>query len=320
MQLILTLGVPVPPHDATPVRRFRSGIIGLLDTDQRRITHHVEYVSPQACRCEEAGQIMTAGSLRGEWLYACMPTEVVRCRLSDMRIESVLTHPTFNDLHHVLALEDQMLICNTGIDLLQAFDYRGNVLWTHNAACTPTWERFSQEVDYRFVPSTKPHECHINHVFLYEDKIWLTRFHQKDAVCISEPDDTMPIEVGNPHDGLVKGDEIWFTTTNGHLVCVDGPRRRIARDIDLNAIEHPLGSTQLGWCRGVEIDGRYAYVGFTRFRDTTFKEFTRWIRNVGTRYPARIETIDLERRRVVETYELEPLASAVFMIRRAPQE
>ena len=137
------------------------------------------------------------------------------------------------------------------------------------------------------------------------------------------PTDTLPVEVGNPHDGIVVSDEIWFTTTNGHIVIVDGPSRKIARDIDLNAIKHTLGTVQLGWCRGLDVDaeGGFAYVGFTRFRETRFREFASWIkRSGGVRYPARIEKIDLRKEELVDTFELESLGTVVFGISIIPPE
>ena len=38
----------------------------------------------------------------------------------------------------------------------------------------PTWERFDPEVDYRQVPTTKPHETHPNFVFIVEEDVWVT--------------------------------------------------------------------------------------------------------------------------------------------------
>ncbi len=116
------------------------------------------------------------------------------------------------------------------------------------------------------------------------------------------------------------GDEVWFTTTNGHIVVVDGPNRRLKRDIDLNQIEHPLADAQLGWCRGLRIDGRFAYVGFSRLRPTKFREFASWVRGMKNCYPTRIEKIDLESESLVETFVLEPHASLVFDVLELPSD
>lgn len=319
MQLLISVGIQKGRGSRDGTQHTDAGGMLLVDFESKQVLRHVECTPTM--RCEGDNVRMAFGSFKEDWYYTCLPTEVLRFHMPDLKMERVLTHPTFDDLHHVLALDDRLWVCNTGLDIMQTFDYQGNLLETFNAASVPTWERFSPEIDYRLQATTKPHERHINYIFVYEGKIWLTRFHQKDAVCISDPSDIMPVEVGNPHDGIVVGDEVWFTTTNGHIVIVDAPRRRIARDIDLNAIKHTLGSVQLGWCRGIDIDAENgcAYVGFTRFRETKFREFASWIKHAGgPRYPARIEKIDLETEEVVDTMGLEPLATVVFGITIVP--
>ncbi len=321
MRLLVSVGVQDKLRGINDGQKTSLAAVGIVDWDEKRLVQSDTYRPPDSILHPDENVRTAFGSLRGDWYYACAPTEVVRYRVPDLTRESVFSHPTFNDLHHVLALEDRILVCNTGLEMLQTFDYAGNLLDAYNASSTPTWERFSLHDDYRLQPTTKPHECHINYVFVYEDKTWVTRFLQKDAVCVSDPSDRMPVDVGNPHDGVVIGDEIWFTTTNGHIVVVDGPNRRIARDIDLNAIKHTKGLVQLGWCRGLEVQNGFAYVGFSRFRQTKFREFASWVKHSGgPRYPARIEKIDLRKEELVDEFELEPFGAVVFGVNAIPRQ
>lgn len=319
MKLLVTLGIQSRTKTYDPEQKTAIGGIALVDWETKQITQFTEYRSPQSICCPTEIVRMGFGSFKDNWYYTCMPTEIVRFSLPDLRCETVLTHPTFSDLHHVAALDDRLLVCNTGLEIMQTFDYQGNLLETFNAASTPTWERFSRETDYRLLPTTKPHERHINYVFLYEGKTWLTRFHQKDAICLSNPNDTMPVESGNPHDGIVLGDKIYFTTTNGHIVIVDAPNRRIAKDINLINVKHALGEVQLGWCRGLDVKDGYAYVGFSRLRKTKWREFASWVKHAkGPRYPARIEKIDIDKEELVDEIKLEPMATVVFGISILP--
>ena len=44
------------------------------------------------------------------------------------------------------------------------------------------------------------------------------------------------ITIGGPHDGILHGDAIYFTTVDGHVVEVDATTLEVRRAIDLNAI------------------------------------------------------------------------------------
>jgi hypothetical protein len=88
--------------------------------------------------------------------------------------------------------------------------------------------------------------------------------------------------VQRPHDGLVCGDRIYFTTVDGRIVIANRHSLSIDQIIDLNEI-HRVRHNQdvlLGWCRGVlPLDERRLWVGFTRVRKTKFMENLLWIKH-----------------------------------------
>ena len=98
------------------------------------------------------------------------------------------------------------------------------------------WERFSRDVDYRRVATTKPHWSHPNYVYFVGDELWVTRCAQGDALCLSER--RPPIQIGERavHDGLVREGSIYFTVVSGEVVVVDPEAAEIRRRYDLNAI------------------------------------------------------------------------------------
>jgi len=304
MKLLVTLGMPHRSQAGRDLSTaYAKGAIAIVDWEAKQLARCVEYVPPDEIRHPDGTVVLSFGSFKDGYFYTASPVEVVRYRLPHLTCERVLTHPTFNDLHHVVALEDKLLVCNTGLEILQSFDYRGNLLETFNAASTPTWERFATSIDYRLELTTKPHERHINFIFRYEDKTWVTCFHSEDALCVSDPSDVMRVGVGNPHDGLVIGDEVYFTTTNGHIAIVDGPSRLLKRAIDLNAAARPPGDANLGWCRGIDVVDGFAYVGFSQLRATRSREFVRWVTHWSVaRRPGRIEKIDLASGQLVDSF------------------
>ncbi len=61
----------------------------------------------------------------------------------------------------------------------------GEILREWSVIGEDTWARFSRQIDYRKVPTTKPHRSHPNFAFLLEGDIWTTRCDQKDAICLT---------------------------------------------------------------------------------------------------------------------------------------
>ena len=59
----------------------------------------------------------------------------------------------------------------------------GQLLEQWNVLGEDPWAWFSQNVDYRKVDSTKPHQSHF--VFPLGEEVWATRFSRKDAICLT---------------------------------------------------------------------------------------------------------------------------------------
>jgi hypothetical protein len=181
------------------------------------------------------------------------------------------------------------------------------------------WNRFSRHVDYRKVPTTKPHLSHPNFVFTLQDEIWATRFEQRDAACLTRQMDAIRIDIEGPHDGVIHGDAIYFTTVDGHIIEIDAATLKARRTIDLNAVE---GSGEpLGWCRGLFVTSEIIWVGFSRLRPTRFRRNVRWLKHGlglhgGHRSrPTRLAGYSLQGDRLLDEINLEPYAfNAVFSI------
>jgi hypothetical protein len=176
------------------------------------------------------------------------------------------------------------------------------------------WERFDPAVDYRKVPTTKPYESHPNHVFEIGDEVWATRFKQKDAVALDNPDRRIDIDVERVHDGVAYGDHIYFTAVSGHIVVADAATLQIEESLDLSTLED--GEVQLGWCRGILPDATGAWVGFSRLRPTAFRENVAWVKD-GFRksMPTHIARYDLVNRKLIKRINLEEHdLNAVFSI------
>lgn len=273
----------------------------------------VEYISPpEVCAPNLPAIVFKSASLVEGKLYACTSTEVMVYELLDFRLVHYVSLPCFNDLHHVSPTpQGTLLVVVTGLDMVIEVTTEGKIVreWS-TLPGRDTWERFSRKVDYRRIPTTKPHQSHPNHVFLLDDEIWVTRFEQRDAISLTRPGRRIDIAVQRPHDGHVQGDSIYFTTVDGHIVAVNRRTLKIENVHNLNAISG-RGEQPLGWCRGLWfVDDRFLWVGFTRVRPTKFRENLTWLKNTASSeeslLPTRLALYDLQRGKQEDEIFLEP--------------
>lgn len=285
------------------------GFIIQLNPAQKKSKRCVEYVSPPAvCADDTPAILFKSAYLENDTLYACTSTEVMIYKLPEFRCVTYLTLPYFNDLHHVCPTgRDTLAIAVTGLDMVVEITMDGQIVREWSVLGQDLWSRFSRDIDYRKVPTTKPHQSHPNHVFQLGGELWVTRCFQKDAICLTKPGERIDVAVERPHDGYLFADSVYFTTVNGHIVVVDQKTLKTKQVYNLNEM-HPEPSHVLGWCRGLlPIDRRFIWVGFTRVRPTLFKENLAWIRNNASRHKAsHIALYDLEKRECVQEIALEP--------------
>ncbi len=279
-----------------------------------------EYVTPaEAGPAEDPAILFKSGTLVGDRLYVTTQTEVLVFQVPTFERLAYVSLPRFNDLHHVRPTPDgHLLIANTGLDTVLEVSLAGDVLREWNVAVEDTWSRFSPDVDYRRVKTTKPHQAHPNHVFYIGDEPWATRFQQRDAISLIDPSRRIDIGLQRIHDGVVHEGRVYFTTVDGKIVIADTERLEIVDVVDLTTL-HPA-DTRLGWCRGILLEGDRIWVGFSRIRPTKFRENVGWVlrgfkRDVGTH----IGCYDLASRSVVHQFGLEDSGlSAVFSVFAAP--
>jgi hypothetical protein len=304
---------------------YDSALISRVDTESGRHEVLVEYkTSPEARASEISSSVFKCGTIVGDLLYACTSTEVLIFRVPSMERIGYVSLPCFNDLHHVTPASDgNLLAVSTGLDMVVKFDLQGNVVKEWSVLEEPLWTRFSKHVDYRKVETTKPHASHPNFVFELGNDVWATRFRQRDAVCLSRPDERINIAVEGPHDGLLFNHRLYFTTVDGRVAIANPKTSCVEEIVDLNDVQDEKHAL-LGWCRGLlPIDEERVWVGFTRVRKTKFHENVLWVKRrfkegMGER-PTRIALYDLVKRRCLQEIDLEQHGfNIVFGIFQAP--
>jgi len=280
-----------------------------LDPSRNESRPCVEYTSPpQVCPPDRPAILFKSATLNRNKVYTCTSTEILVYDLPSFRLAHYISLPLFNDLHHAFSShEGTILAAVTGLDMVVEVTTEGKLLREWSVTGEDTWARFSRQTDYRLVPTTKPHRSHPNHVFELNGEIWVTRFQQHDAICLTKPGPRIEITVPRPHDGYMFGDKIYFTTVDGHVIIAKQETLQVEQTIDLNQMSGQSGQV-LGWCRGVlPLDERRVWVGFTRVRPTKFVENVAWIKHGGHRHrPSHVALYDLERKTCELEIALEP--------------
>ncbi|HTG35335.1 MAG TPA: hypothetical protein VLB76_20640 [Thermoanaerobaculia bacterium] len=308
--------------------QYRKALVLRVD-EGGRVERALEYESPPE-HCPEGipSHVFKSATFQGDTAYLCTQTEVLICDLPSFAIRRVISLPCFNDLHHVTPAPDgRLYVAVTGLDAVAELSPEGELLNLVSVLGGSPWDRFSPDVDYRKVPTTKPHQAHPNFVFFLDDHPWVTRFNQRDAIPLDGIlNGRPPFDVGKDegiHDGHLEGDDLYFTSVKG---CVIRFNLRTGRKTlsDLNSLSEPDEDRPLGWCRGILPQEEGTWIGFSRLRYTTLRRNLSWIRH-GFREtehhrerPTRIALYDLERLALIRQIDLEGAGmGAVFSIHQA---
>lgn len=297
-----------------------------VDTDTGAARACVEYQSPREARAgEKPAAHFHSGALIGDTLYTCTTTEVLIYRLPDFQQIGYISLPSFNDVHHVTpSVDGNLLVVSTGLDLVVKVTPKGETVAEWWVLGEAPWTRFSRGIDYRRVETTKPHLAHPNFAFELDDEVWATRNIQRDAICLTKSGRRIAMGLEAPHDGLVCGERIFFTSVDGNVVIVNRRTLGIDRIIDLKRIQNSGREVLPAWCRGLlPIDERRIWVGFTRIRKTVFRENVRWVKTIlreGTVVkPTHIALFDLVSGQCLKEIDLEPYGmNSVYSIFPAP--
>jgi hypothetical protein len=301
-------------------------LILYADSASEQVHSLVEYVTPpEASSRAEPAILFKASTLAGNQLYACTTTEVLIYSLPQFQLKRYISHPHFNDVHHVAPMEgDRLAVVSTGLDLVLVMSLEGEVLEELSACGEPLWTRFRKDVDYRRVLTTKPYKVHVNYAFCLDGKLWLTRCDQSDAVCVERPEQRFDFAGAFPHDGVIRYGRIYFTTTDGRVWVFDAETRECIRCVDLNDISG--GSGPLGWARGIEVlSPERVVVGFTSLRPTRWRQKLSWVADRFGAGPAmsrtHIAAYDLAARKLLWEIPLhEHGLDVIFAVHRAPSD
>lgn len=293
---------------------YQEGVIVRINPAAGEWEQCVSYVSPpEVCPAEDAAITFQASTICGHYLYVCTQTEVLIYRLPEFEQIGYLSLPFFNDLHHVRPTPGgNILVAVAGLEMVVEVTMAGEVCRAWNVLGEEPWQ-LSSDIDFRKL-STKPHRSHPNYLFYTGTDAWATRFHQGDAICLTQPAKRIDISSERIHDGVVSDGRIYFTSVNGWIHIANSSTLTIEATIDLN--EMHSDETLLGWCRSLLVVGDKLWVGFSRIRPTKWRNNVGWlIRGFKDARPTHIACYDLAARECIVEIDLEPMGlNAVYSI------
>ncbi len=299
---------------------YEKAVLLELDTDTGARRTVLEYESPPGRRPDEQPSfVFKAGSWDGEHLLLCTQTEVVVFDPAARRVVRTVSHPWFNDVHHVQRINGRLHVVSTGLDALLVFDEDdAGVAEVHSATGADPWERFDRDTDYRRVATTKPHRAHPNYVFEADGAVWVTRFEQRDAIRVGGGAGSPRLSEDPVHDGVLHEGQVWFTVVSGEVVATDP----VGGEVRARYALKPMGAGDdrpLGWCRGICAEADHFLLGFSHLRPTAIKQNLSWLRKpLGKRpepAPTRVDAYDLVGGRRLASWELQSAGiSSIFSI------
>jgi hypothetical protein len=252
-----------------------------LTVDWRKKNHNRVFAykpDDGVCYKADTSVFFKTASIYKDKLYLCTNTRIFIIDIQQFKLLEVYSSASFNDLHHLIFFDNKIAVVSTGLDMVVLIDIESKEESYLHVFDEYPWERLSKDIDYRNVRSTKPHLCHPNHLFQIDHQLWVTRFEQCDAICLSDRSKRMEIGLNNGiHDGTVHGDYVYFTSVDGMIAVVNKNTLELERVLDLNKIEN--GESPLGWCRGLYVSKNRAYVGFSKLRLTKTKKNLKWIKH-----------------------------------------
>jgi len=318
---------------------YEKAVVIELNTETGDARCVLEYQSaPELCPPRGASHVFKAGAWDGDQLLLCTQTEVVWFNPRSHTVTQRLSHPWMNDVHHVERIDGRLHVVSTGLDSVLEFEEDDRTLATlHSVTGDTPWVRFSEEpargfsqdTDFRRVPTTKPHPCHANYIHFDGGQRWVSRFQQRNAVCIETGATTARISDAPIHDGVVDGDHTWFTVVSGSVVALDRTTHQISARYDLDHIGRE-GGHPLGWVRGILRHRPHnqpvqTLLAFSRLRPTKLKQNLAWLRRplgkAPEPKPTRIAAYDLEGGRKLREWVVEKAGvSSIFSILPARPE
>jgi hypothetical protein len=296
---------------------YERAVLLSLDTRTGAARVVLEYASPpDRCPATDPSFVFKAASWDGPHLLLCTQTEVIVFDPVAERIVRTISHPWFNDVHHVARIGGRLHVVSTGLDAVLVLGDDDEVVEVLSAVGDDPWSRFDRATDWRRVPTTKPHAAHPNFVTEVDGHRWLTRFVQRDALDL-DGGSAVRLADDPVHDGVLVDGRLWYTVVSGHVVVVEPGRGVVARyDLDRVGDE---GGRPLGWARGIHVDAGVTLIAFSRLRPTTLKQNLSWLRTPLGRppepHPTRVVAYDFAAGRKLHTWTVEQVGiSSIFSV------
>lgn len=261
---------------------------GVADRDHEPLYVEALLASPDRCLAGFVGSDGCPGHAlkglartQGGGLLACMERELLWLDGAGA-VQRRWSHPWLNDVHHAIEHDGALWVASTGADAV--LEVRGEAVTPHLlGGGLPAGDLRGR--------SLKPHAVHPNHLFVWQDEVWVTCLRPGHARALRSGR-LLPVADVGIHDGVVHDGRVWFTTVDGTVVATDGRTREV---LDLHA---RLGEGPLGWCRGLAFEAGTMWVGFTRLRATRWRHQLAWLKGQlrgrvdVTRQPTRLVAFD----------------------------
>ncbi len=246
----------------------------------------------------------------GVWIQPTH-TRVFRVCLDRWEVTGEWTHPRMGGVHSAAPRPGGGLVLSCAAsDAVLEIDDGGGLIAEHRLREGGRAGLGDGDLRVLHHDALKPHSHHPNCAFVHRGAVWATCFETRECRTV---DGRRRIALdGIPHDGAPQEGALWFTYVDGRIEARDPGTGARIEGVDLRALS---GTPELlGWCRGIAVRGRRAWVGMTQLRSTTHREVLRVLLKGrrGRKRPSRVVEVDLDGPRIVRELPVGNAAGATI--------
>jgi hypothetical protein len=288
INFIITGGAQNPTDDGPHYHSAKVALCRIQGDQSLEVLASQEYTPPPDIQHPNTNVIFKSAHRHQDRLWITTETEIVEYQLPQLQQVKTHSHPSFNDLHHVIKHKDKLFVVNTGLNCVTEYDPNNQAVIHHKVDSHSVLD-VQQDTDYRQRVSTKPHLCHPNFCFVIDQQIWVTRCDLMDAICLDDHSKRIDIGSGLVHDGVVFNKYVYFSTVDGLIKIFNIESFCLIACIDMSLYVPDLN----GWCRGImPLSYNRLLVGISQFRPSK-----RPLKSKGS--AARILCIDIHSQKLI---------------------
>lgn len=241
------IGAPVPVPEALVAEM--GGRLLVVNLAAGRVVGGIALPTPSGMCWPDGGSI---------WVASMWHDHLMSVDPQTGAVQRTISHPSFNDLHTVVAVDGNLLVTSSGVDAVVEIDPKtGQSPWSWWAGAWPSPVSTARvpdpEADHRGRRyATLDRALHLNSAVLWGDEVLVSAFHTGEILGVSR-------ESGRARtcrDGLDHPHALAWAGTDDSLLCCESARGQVRVLDGQDLTDKVCLSPGLRWVQSACVSGR----------------------------------------------------------------